>query len=116
MYARTRFKVIAILFAGAAVFHAIGLLAPEWAPAESRWRHACYTLLDFTNAFFILSRPTWQVALLWAITAEQFHSHGVTAYEVWWRDGRIDWLSLAVLGVMTCVLFVTTSDWARRRA
>ena len=105
-----------MLFVVAAVFHAIGLFAPEWVSPEPRWRHAGYFALDLLNAVFILRRPTWQVALLWAITAEQLQSHGEAAYEAWARAGRIDWISLTVLVIMPCVALLTTIDWAHRRA
>lgn len=116
MYPPILFKAIALLFVGAAGFHGLGLVAPEMVLPEPRWRHACYLLLDLINAFFILRRPTWQIVLLWAITAEQLHSHGEAAYEAWFREGRVDWISLGVVIAMPCVLFVTTTDWARRRA
>jgi len=109
------FKTISLLFAGAAVFHVLGLVAPEWVAPEPRWRHACYFGLDTLNAVFILRRPAWQVVLLWAIATDQFWSHGETAYRAWIRNGQIDWISLGVLIFMPCVLFLTTADWAHRR-
>ena len=110
------FQALAAVFLGAAVFHLLGLVAPDRVSPEPRWRHAAYFCLDLVNAFYIRRHPKWQVALLWVLAADQVCSHGEVAYEAWTRAGRIEWISIGALIFMPLTLFVVTTNGLRRRA
>jgi hypothetical protein len=70
------FRILAVLFAGAAVYHAVAFFDPAFSDGGAHWRHAVFCAIDLLFAWYILRRPRW---FLWAfglLTLETLWSHG----------------------------------------
>jgi hypothetical protein len=91
------FRIIAILFAGAAIYHAAAIFQTAFGTGGAHWRHGVFCAIDLLSAWYMLRRPRWFVWAFGLLTLETLYGHGTHAW-IWWRtEGRLDWLSFAVL-------------------
>jgi hypothetical protein len=112
---KTIFRIIAVLFIGAAIYHAVAFLEPAFIAGGSPWRHATFCGIDILCAWYILRRPLWFVVAFVVLTLQQIYSHGARAW-IWWHTARrLDWLSFAVLVVVPCILTFLIADGIERR-
>jgi hypothetical protein len=111
----TLFRILAVLFAGAAIYHAAAFLEPAFSAGGSHWRHAAFCAIDLLCACYLLRRPRWFVAAFAALTLQAFYSHGHHAWMLWHTQRRLDWLSFAVLAVVPFTLALLIADGFERR-
>jgi hypothetical protein len=97
----------ALLFAGAALYHLLAVLAPSLGIFGVRWRHLLFVAIDAGFAGLLLRQPRWLVFPLSALTLYSVYSHGTGAWRLWHREGRVDWLSLGVVTVLPAILWLT---------
>jgi hypothetical protein len=93
----TLFRIIAILFAGAAIYHAAAFLQPAFSTVGAHWRHAAFCAIDLLCAGYLLRRPRWFVWAFGLLTLETLYGHGTHAWMWWQTEQRLDWLSFAAL-------------------
>jgi hypothetical protein len=111
----TLFRILAVLFAGAAVYHAAAFLEPAFIVGGSHWRHAVFCAIDLLCAWYLLRRPRWFVAAFAALTLQALCGHGHHAWILWHAQRRLDWLSFAVLAVVPWTLALLIADGIERR-
>ena len=109
------FRIISVLFVGAAVYHAAVFLHPAFRSGGAHWRHAVFFLIDLVCAWFLLKRPRWFVFAFGALTLETLYGHGMHAWMMWNTHGQIDWLSVCVLIVVPLTLALLIEDTLKRR-
>ena len=115
MSRETLFRIIAVLFVGAAIYHAVAIIEPGFGSGGTHWRHASFCAIDLLCAWYILQRPLWFVVAYAVLTLQQICSHGARAW-IWWHTQlRLDWLSFAVLAVVPCTLALLIADGIERR-
>jgi hypothetical protein len=112
---KTLFRMIAVLFVGAAIYHAVAFLEPALIAGGAHWRHATFCAIDILCAWYILRRPQWFVVAFAILTLQQICSHGARAWMLWHTERRLDWLSFAVLVVVPCILALLIADGIERR-
>jgi len=110
------FRIVAVLFAGAAVYHAVAFIDPAFSDGGAHWRHALFIAIDLLCAGFILRRPRWFVWAFGLVTLDTLWSHGSHALKLWRLDGRLDWLSFAVLVVVPWTQALLIRDALDRRS
>jgi len=96
---------VALVFVVTALFHVVAILSPTLAPGAPPWRHALFVALNASVAIGLVWRPPGFVVGFALLTLQQLYSHGLDMWEAWHADGRVDWMSLAVVVVMPAVLF-----------
>ncbi|MGA3136906.1 MAG: hypothetical protein ABSC88_13035 [Terracidiphilus sp.] len=104
------FRIIAVLFIGAAMYHAAAFLVPAFSYGGAHWRHAAFCVIDLLCACYLLRRPRWFVAAFGVLTLETLCSHGAHAWMLWHTGRRLDWLSFAVLIVVPLTLVLLIRD------
>ena len=109
------FRIIAVLFIGAAIYHAAAFFAPAFSHGGAHWRHASFWVIDLLCAWYLLRRPRWFVAAFGVLTLETLCSHGAHAWMLWHTERRLDWLSFAVLIVVPFTLVLLIRDAQERR-
>jgi hypothetical protein len=110
------FRILAVLSAGAAVYHAAAFFHPAFGDGGAHWRHAFFFAIDSLCAWYLISRPRWFVCAFGLLTLETLWSHGYYAWMLWRAAGRPDWLSFAVLIVVPCTLALLMRDALDRRS
>jgi len=111
----TLFRMIAVLFVGAAIYYAVAFLDPAFNARGAHWRHAVFCAIDLLCAWYLLLRPRWFLAAFGALTLETLWSHGAGAWMLWRTEKRLDWLSFAVLVVVPCAMALLIRDALDRR-
>ena len=112
------FRLCAAGFLAGAIYHAVGLVRPDWLVFQPAWRHALFVALNLAFAVGFLYRPRWFPWVFAILTAEQLYGHGLRAAEIWGAEGRVDWPSVAViLGLppMLVLLFLDARKRGRER-
>ena len=104
MSRRTLFRIFALLFVAAAIYHAAAFAHPALSEGGTRSRHAAFFAIDLLFAWYMLKRPRWFVAAFSLLTLETLYGHGLHAWKLWHDQGRLDWLSFAVLIAVPCML------------
>lgn len=109
------FRIAALLFTVAAVYHLAVYFHPEFGEHHSPLRHVAFCFIDLAFAALLLARPRWLWYPYAALTVETFVSHGGRAWAMWRTPGRLDWFSiLVILGVGSGFYLVLTDVRARR--
>jgi len=107
---------MSVLFILAAMYHAIGFLAPAFGLSGARLRHVLFVVIDALCAWYILRRPLWFVAGFTLLTFQQLYSHNARAW-VWWHAGkRLDWISFIVIALIPVALALLFKDTCDRRS
>jgi hypothetical protein len=109
------FRLIAVLFVSAAIYHAVAFLEPAFSNGEAHWRHATFCGINIFCAWYILRRPLWFVVAFAVLTLQQICSHGAHAWMLWHTQRQLDWLSFTVLVVVPCTLALLIVDGIERR-
>jgi hypothetical protein len=109
------FRILAVLFAGAAIYHAVAFFLPAFSAGGSHGRHAVFCAIDLLCAWYLLRRPRWFVAAFAALTLQVLCGHGHHAWMLWHTQRRLDWLSFAVLAVVPYTLALLIADGIERR-
>jgi len=107
---RALFALAGASLAAAALYHVYRLLVPDDSPA---WRHALFVGIDAALAVGFLRRPRWFAALFAAVVAQQLVSHGGAALRAA-RDGRTDFVSIAVIIGLPVMLFSLLAEQRAR--
>jgi uncharacterized membrane protein HdeD (DUF308 family) len=109
------FRMIAILFVAAAIYHAAAFFQLELSDGGVHWRHAAFIAIDLLCAWYLLRRPWWFVWAFGLLTLETLCGHGAHAWMWWHTERRLDWLSFAVLIAvpLTLVLLIRDRRWRR---
>jgi len=110
------FRILAVLFFGAAGYHALAFFEPAFGNGGAHRRHAAFCGIDILFACYLMRRPKWLVWAFGVLTIEALWSHGTHAWRLWREQGRLDWLSFAVLIVVPCAQALLTRDALDRRA
>jgi hypothetical protein len=110
------FRIIAVLFLGAATYHAAAFLEPAFSNGGAHWRHATFCAIDLICAWYLLRRPTWFVWAFGVLTLETLYGHGMHAWIWWSTEGQLDWLSFAVLIAVPFTLASLIRDALDRRS
>lgn len=109
------FRIVAGLFAVAAVYHAIALAIPAfdeiaYPAAYPLWRHVLFIAIDTAFAWLLLERPGWLIWPYSVLTIQVVFSHGGAALSSWQNDGRLDWMSIALVMAVICGFAQVYSD------
>jgi len=109
------FRIVAIAFAAGAGYHAAASVYPAFHVAGSPARHAAFAVLYALCAYFLLKRPWWFVAAFAAVAVHAVSIHGTRAWVLLQEEQRYDWLSIAVVFLMPCILIFLVMDQIVRR-
>ena len=115
MSRQTLFRIFAVLFLAAAIYHAAAFAHPALSDGGMRSRHAVFFVIVLLFAWYMLKRPRWFVAAFSLLTLETLYGHGLHAWKLWRDQGKLDWLSFAVLIAVPCMLAFLIAD-ARGRS
>ena len=110
MSRQTLFRIFALLFVAAAIFHAAAFAHPAFSDGGTRMRHAAFLVIDLFFAWYMLKRPRWFAAAFFLLTIEALYGHGLHAWKLWRDQGKLDWLSFAVLIAVPCMLAFLIAD------
>jgi hypothetical protein len=98
------FRFVALAFVCAALFHLSALLWPSIAEPVPPWRHALFVVINAALALGMRRRPRGFAFVFALFTAQQLWSHGVSGWQVWRDEQRVDWASLVTLLFLPGVL------------
>ena len=107
------FRLIAIGFVVAGVFHARAFFDGTLEPRMSSTGHAIFVGVNAVAAFGMWTRPRWFVLFFAVLCVQQLYSHGDWAWTAW-KLGQPDPRSWMVLITMPPMLILVIVD-ARRR-
>jgi hypothetical protein len=97
------FRIIALLFGVAGVYHLVGFINPNLVVQSPHWRHGLFIIINLIGVCLILTRPSWIVYPFLLMTIQVIFSHGTRALK-WWNNNKIDWISLMVIVLMPIIL------------
>lgn len=102
----TVFRVLATVFAIAALQHLLGALDAHG--DGSAGRHLVFVGINALVAVGLWRRPPFFAWVFVVLALQQLMSHGGEIVRAWTKEHRIDWLSMAVLAVVisTAVLLL----------
>ena len=86
---------------------AVDLVSPAW-------RNALFTFIDLGIAYGALKRPPIMVVAMPLMFLQQLTTHVLHAWRLA-QEGRIDWLSLAVLGFVFYAVVAVWMDRGQRK-
>lgn len=109
------FRLMAAGFALAAAYHAVASIHPAFHFAGSPARHAAFAVLYALCAYFLLKRPWWFVFAFAAVAAHAVWTHGMRAWRLMQEEQHYDWLSIAIVFLLPCVLVFLVWDRIERR-
>lgn len=109
------YRLLALVFASAATFHAAALVWPQIAEPAAPWSHALFVLINAALAAGVLRRPPGFVLAYALFTVEQLISHGRSGWLVWRDEHRVDWASGVTVLFVPLVLGVLVADARARR-
>jgi hypothetical protein len=90
------FRVLSVVFACAAVFHAAAFVKPEIAEPMPRAFHASFVLVNLVLAYCVLRFRTKLLAGGFVIyMLQQWIEHVPRGLSIWQEQHRIDWASLS---------------------
>ena len=115
MSRETLFRIIAFLFVGAVIYHAVAFVESGFGSGGTHWRHAIFCGIDLLCAFYLLWRPRWFVVAFAVLTLQTLFSHGTHAWMLWHTERHLDWLSFAVLIVVPWTQALLITDGIERR-
>ena len=95
--ARTYFKIMAPLFAVAAVFHAWRIVSPDPLDPSPPLRHALFVGINLFVAARLWSRPSQLKLAFGVLVVQQLGSHGGAAWRAWVEHGVVDVVSLIIV-------------------
>ena len=99
------FRVFALAFAGAGLFHGACLVKPDLAPPVPPAWHALFVLVNLTLAFGVVRFRTRAFVVGFALyMVQQYVEHGPRLIDIWREQQRIDWTSVAPLLFVPVVL------------
>src|SRR5215208_3340245 len=100
----TIYRVGAVAFLGAAVYHLAAVLIPPFGahayPATYPLsRHLLFIGINLTMAWLLLKQVRWVVWPVALVTAQIYNGHGRYVWMVWSDESRIAWIDvLTVVG------------------
>jgi hypothetical protein len=112
---RWLFRVLALGFIGAAIFHGKAFLDGTIEPRMSAAGHATFVLINVLTAAGMWLHPRWLIFPFSVLAMQQLISHGDWALAAW-KAGWFDWRSWGVLATMPPMLLLLVRDARRRRA
>lgn len=110
MSRETPFRLIAVLSIFAAIYHVAAFAAPALAIPGTPWRHVLFAVFGIICAINLLHRSEWFLLAFAALTLQQLYSHGMRAWEWWYIEHRLDWISFGVLLVLPIALTLLAQD------
>ncbi len=109
------FRLCAAGFVASGVYHAVGLVRPEWLVFQPAWRHALFVAINAFFAAAFLKRPWFLPWVFGVLAVEQIYGHGVRAWEILQAERRIDWPGVVVLVGVPAMLALLIVDARERR-
>ncbi len=98
----TPFRIFALFFIAAAVYHFAGLFYPvNSAPV---WRHGLFVVINLLFAWGMLKRPAWFIYVFFVLLLQQLYGHGSALLNHWHQTQHLAWIDLAVV-IATPVMF-----------
>ena len=110
------FRLLAALSILAAIYHVAAFTAPVLAIPGQPWRHAFFAVIGIICAVNLLRRPEWFVIVFAVLTLQQLYSHGMRAWEWWYMEHRLDWISFCVILLLPFILVLLVLDAYTRRS
>src|SRR5436190_706138 len=91
------FKVVALFFVAAAVFHGLHVFVPAPEDAAGALRHAVFVFINLVVAAGLWFRPAALRFVFGFLVVQQVASHGTTAWTTWSTQGSIDFVSIVIV-------------------
>ena len=110
------FRLFAVAFAAAGLFHATAFFHPEIAEAVPRYWHALFVFVNAGLVVGVLKRPPWFPFVYALYTLQQWIEHGVRGMDVWQSEHRLDWASVVSVVFVPIVLVLLIADARQARA
>ena len=61
------------------------------------WRHVLFVVINISFGALFLRRATWLIWPYALLVLQIYNGHGVYAWTLWYREGRIDWISIVTV-------------------
>jgi hypothetical protein len=109
------FRVFAVAFLGAALFHGAAFVKPDLAePVPAAW-HATFVVVNLTLAYCVVRWRTRAFAVGFvAYMVQQYVEHVPRLLDIWREEQRIDWASVSSLAFVPIVLVFLVLDLRAR--
>ncbi|MFZ1529792.1 MAG: hypothetical protein WAT19_13630 [Ferruginibacter sp.] len=105
------FKVSAVLFFIAAVYHGAGIFFPvNESPA---WRHLLFVFICLFGVVGCIKRPPVFLYFIGLLSLQQYYSHGSYLIKIWKETHHIHFISVAVLIFLTVLFFILLNEKKR---
>ena len=109
------FKLAAAGSFFAALYHLTAIAIPTFGamaypPTYPLWRHLIFIVIDTAFGALFLRRPTWLIWPYALLVLQIYNGHGVGAWTMWQREGRIDWVSVITVVGATLGLVLLIAD------
>jgi hypothetical protein len=99
------FRFLAVGAALAAVEHMAALAGFLKISTAPPWRHALFIVVDTGLCGLMILKPRWLYLPALLVAIQGVFSHGTHAWNLWFAQRRVDWLSVAVLLYMPLLLW-----------
>src|ERR1700733_5636015 len=95
------FRLMAVIFGLAALYHAAALFIPAFAKAAypatyPPLRHVAFVIVNSLAAFLFLKRPRWFIWPYLVLTVQVLQGHGGRLWRAWGDEHQINWVDLIV--------------------
>jgi hypothetical protein len=96
------FRLMAVIFGLAVLYHAAALSIPAFAKAAypatyQPLRHVAFIIVNSVPAFLFLKRPRWFIWPYLVLTAQVLQGHGVRLWHTWVDAHQINWIDVIVV-------------------
>jgi len=96
------FRLMAVIFVLAVLYHAAALSIPAFAKAAypatyPPLRHVAFIIVNSLAAFLFLRRPRWFIWPYLVLTAQVLQGHGVRLRQTWVDARQINWIDVIVV-------------------
>jgi hypothetical protein len=102
------FIALAILSSLAAIYHFAGIFYKV--NSSPVWRHILFIFINLICIYGLLKRPGWFVWFFFLLLLQQLYSHGGDIIGHWKHEQRIDWISMAVVSLMSVAFLLLLFD------
>lgn len=109
LYRKHVYLLLTVAMAIASLYHLTGMFQPS--ANTPFWRHRAFFCLDLFCVYGFIQRPKYFILLFAAFTIQQYVSHGEQIISLWIDQGRIHWISVAVLLLMPLGLSALVAEF-----
>ena len=96
------FYSFAIISFIAMLYHVKGIFQPT--TLTPAWRHAIFVAINIISIYGLIKRPNWFIIFIALLTVQQWYSHGSYAIDLWQKENKIHWISIADI-ILLPILF-----------